>query len=214
MATLRERQVALARESIVDACAELVTERRHLDFAMKEVADRAGVSLRTVYNHFPTREDLLDALGEAFNDEMSARGGPKAIDLETSADLVRAIAVNFGLFDALGGVSEAFAQMPLADVGRDEARRRRTGLIVDHLRSLMPEVPEPDATEIAVALRHLFSHRSWFWLTREYGLTSEQAAAVVNWAIETLIDAARTGRLPSDTDKDFANVKRNDKEAT
>ncbi len=214
MATLRERQVALARESIVDACAELVTERRHLDFAMKEVADRAGVSLRTVYNHFPTREDLLDALGQAFNDEMAARGGPKAIDLETSADLLRAIAVNFGLFDVLGGVSEAFAQMPLADVGRDEARRRRTGLIVDHLRSLMPEVPEPDATEIAVALRHLFSHRSWFWLTREYGLTSEQAAAVVNWAIETLIDAARTGRLPSDTDKDFANVKRNDKEAT
>lgn len=214
MATLRERQVALARESIVDACAELVTERRHLDFAMKEVAERAGVSLRTVYNHFPTREDLLDALGQAFNDEMAARGGPKAIDLETSADLLRAIAVNFGLFDVLGGVSEAFAQMPLADVGRDEARRRRTGLIVDHLRSLMPEVPEPDATEIAVALRHLFSHRSWFWLTREYGLTSEQAAAVVNWAIETLIDAARTGRLPSDTDKDFANVKRNDKEAT
>lgn len=214
MATLRERQVALARESIVDACAELVTERRHLDFAMKEVADRAGVSLRTVYNHFPTREDLLDALGQAFNDEMAARGGPKAIDLETSADLLRAIAVNFGLFDVLGGVSEAFAQMPLADVGRDDERRRRTGLIVDHLRSLMPEVPEPDATEIAVALRHLFSHRSWFWLTREYGLTSEQAAAVVNWAIETLIDAARTGRLPSDTDKDFANVKRNDKEAT
>ncbi len=214
MATLRERQVALARDAIVDACAGLVTERRHLDFAMKEVAERAGVSLRTVYNHFPTREDLLDALGQAFNDEMAARGGPKAIDLETSADLLRAIAVNFGLFDVLGGVSEAFAQMPLADVGRDEARRRRTGLIVDHLRSLMPEVPEPDATEIAVALRHLFSHRSWFWLTREYGLTSEQAAAVVNWAIETLIDAARTGRLPSDTDKDFANVKRNDKEAT
>lgn len=214
MATLRERQVALARESIVDACAELVTERRHLDFAMKEVADRAGVSLRTVYNHFPTREDLLDALGQAFNDEMAARGGPKAIDLETSADLLRAIAVNFGLFDVLGGVSEAFAQMPLADVGRDEARRRRTGLIVDHLRSLMPEVPEPDATEIAVALRHLFSHRSWFWLTREYGLTSEQAAAVVTWALETLIDAARSGRLPSDTDKDNANAKLVDKEAT
>lgn len=54
MESLRDRQLALARQVIIGACAELVTERRHLDFAMKDVAERSGVSLRTVYNPLPS----------------------------------------------------------------------------------------------------------------------------------------------------------------
>jgi len=197
MSDLRTRQLALARRAILEACADLVTERRHLDFPMKDVAERAGVSLRTVYNHFPTREDLLDALGKAFDEEMSDRGGPSATDLHTRADLLRAVSVNLRLFDELGGISEAFAQMPLADAGRNSGRRARTELIVEHIKTLMPDVPEADATEIALMLRHLLSHRSWFWLSREYGLTTEQVSQVVAWAIATLIDAAQSGDLPS-----------------
>jgi len=48
MTGLRERQRTLARTTITTAAAELVTERHQLDFSMQEVAERAGVSLRTV----------------------------------------------------------------------------------------------------------------------------------------------------------------------
>lgn len=187
----------MARQAIVDACADLVTERRHLDFAMKDVAERAGVSLRTVYNHFPAREDLLDAMGKAFNAHMRDRGGAEASELHGGDDLITAVRVNLGLFEELGGVSEAFAQMPLADVGRDAGRAERTQTIVNHLIGLMPSAPPDDAAAIAVMLRHLLSHRSWFWLTREYGLTTPQVGDVVAWAMTTLIDAAERGDVPS-----------------
>lgn len=200
MGDLRERQLALARQAIVDACAELVTERRHLDFSMKDVAERAGVSLRTVYNHFPAREDLLDALEQDFSTSMSERGGSDAAELEEGDDLTGAVRVNLRLFEELNGVSEAFAQMPLAEVGRDAKRQQRTRLIVDHLVSLMPSVPQEDAEAIAITLRHLLSHRSWFWLTREYGLTTDQVGDVVTWAMTTLIDAAKGGNLPPPSD--------------
>lgn len=42
---------------------------------MQEVAKRAGVTHRTVYNHFPTREALSDALA-AYVDERLASLGP------------------------------------------------------------------------------------------------------------------------------------------
>ncbi len=198
MEDLRTRQRALAQQTILDACAALVTEHRHLDFAMKDVADRAGVSLRTVYNHFATREDLLDALGTMFNDHMAARGGPDATDLETGGiDLVTAIRVNLQLFEELDGVSEAFAQLPLTDVGRDEERRVRTERIVEHIVGMMPSVPRDQAVAIATVLRHLLSHRSWFWLTREYGLTVDQVSDVVTWAATTLVDAAEGGDVPT-----------------
>lgn len=187
----------MARHVIVDACADLVTERHHLDFSMKEVAERAGVSLRTVYNHFSTREDLLDALGDRFDEKSRALSAPVAGELATRNDLMRATAANLAIFEQLGGVSEALAQMPLADVGRDARRVARTRIITDFIAAEMPSAPPDDAHDIAVVLRHLLSHRSWFWLTREYGLDQERVAQVVTWVIRTLIDTAEAGDLPT-----------------
>ncbi|HUP74005.1 MAG TPA: TetR/AcrR family transcriptional regulator [Acidimicrobiales bacterium] len=201
MADLRARQRELATQAIVDACAELVTERHHLDFSMKEVAERSGVSLRTVYNHFATREDLLDALGDVMDEKSRALGGPDARDIETRADLLRAVRSNLRTFDQLGGISEALAQMPLVDVGRDAHRVARTKLITDFIAQQMPSAPADDARAIAIVLRHLLSHRSWFWLTREYGLDTAEVVRVVNWAIETLIDTAASGNLPDPKEK-------------
>jgi AcrR family transcriptional regulator len=196
MPDLRTRQRDLARETIVDSCADLVTERHHLDFSMKEVAERAGVSLRTVYNHFATREDLLDALGEAMDEQSRALGGPQAHDLEELDDLLHAVETNVGIFEQLGGISEALAQMPLADVGRDAKRVERTQLITSFIAAQMPSAPPADAHAIAIVLRHLFSHRSWFWLTREYGLETAELTRVCNWIIKTLVAAAEAGDLP------------------
>ena len=104
---------------------------------------------------------------------------------------------NLRLFEELDGVSEAFAQLPLTDVGRDEERRVRTERIVEHIVGMMPSVPRDEAVAIATVLRHLLSHRSWFWLTREYGLTVDQVSDVVTWAATTLVDAAQGGDLPT-----------------
>lgn len=181
----------------MEATAALVNERRHLDFSMKEVAERAGVSLRTVYNHFPDRQDLLDALGRSFEERARALGQPNAEDLGQGIGIASAIRASNRVFDQLGGTSEAFAQLPLADIGRDATRAARTQQLVDHLASLMPTTPDDVAVPIALVLRHLLSHRSWFWLTREYGLETDQVSDLVIWAVDTLTAAAESGNRPS-----------------
>lgn len=196
MTNLRARQRALARTAIVEACAELVAERHQLDFTIREVADRAGVSLRTVYNHFETREDLLDAVGETFIEQMRTLGGMMIGDVEDYEGVLASIDVNHAVFEQMGGISEAFAQLPMEDIGRDEARRERTEAITSLLAAAMSGVPEQDARVIGVTLRHLLSHRSWFWLTREYGLSTPQTTAVMDWCIRTLVEAAARGDGP------------------
>ncbi|WP_067458861.1 TetR/AcrR family transcriptional regulator [Actinomadura macra] len=49
------------RDKLVVAGAA-VFGRRGLDAPLEEVARRAGVSIGTLYNHFPTRQDLFDAI--------------------------------------------------------------------------------------------------------------------------------------------------------
>jgi AcrR family transcriptional regulator len=60
VATLRA-DAARNRQQLVTAAADLFAERG-VDVPLDEIAKRAGVSIGTLYNHFPNRGALLDAV--------------------------------------------------------------------------------------------------------------------------------------------------------
>ncbi len=53
---------AVRRQRIIDATLSLLGERDYRHVSVKEVADRAGVALGTLYHYFPSKDRLL---GEA-----------------------------------------------------------------------------------------------------------------------------------------------------
>ncbi|MEU7478612.1 helix-turn-helix domain-containing protein [Lentzea sp. NPDC042327] len=55
----RERKKLQTRQSIADAALELFLARGFDDVGVKEVADRADVSVTTLFKHFPSKEALL-----------------------------------------------------------------------------------------------------------------------------------------------------------
>ena len=57
--SLREQRRQRTREAIVDAAAELFTERGFDAVSVMEIAQRAGVVEKTVFNHFPVKEGLV-----------------------------------------------------------------------------------------------------------------------------------------------------------
>ena len=60
----RDRQAAVIREAILDALAARLGNDNPDDVAMPQVAADAGISLRTLYRYFPTREAMFDAVGD------------------------------------------------------------------------------------------------------------------------------------------------------
>src|SRR5215207_1218180 len=58
---LRERKKRAAREAIAAAARRLFAERGFDAVTVAEVAAAAQVSEKTVFNHFPTKEDLAFA---------------------------------------------------------------------------------------------------------------------------------------------------------
>jgi AcrR family transcriptional regulator len=61
----RARARALARgDRFISAAAALLRDRKRPDFTVQEVVDRSGMSLRSFYHHFATKDDLLLALIE------------------------------------------------------------------------------------------------------------------------------------------------------
>ncbi len=71
------------RRAIVDAAAALTAEHGHTGFGVDELAERADVSRRTVFNHFRSLDDIvlevfgqmLDAILDSIEASLDAAGG-------------------------------------------------------------------------------------------------------------------------------------------
>jgi AcrR family transcriptional regulator len=74
---LRERNKQRTRQEIARAAHELFVERGYNATTLPEIAEAAGVSTRTIFGYFPSKEDILfsniDALSEALAQAVAAR---------------------------------------------------------------------------------------------------------------------------------------------
>ncbi len=82
---MRTRTVAKAttRSRILKAVEDLATERLTVEVTLDDVAERAGVNVRTVLRHFGDREKLLDAAIEAASVDFATERKPPAGELTT-----------------------------------------------------------------------------------------------------------------------------------
>ena len=90
---LRETKKAQTRQAIAEAAMGLFVTQGFDRVTVAEVAQAAGVSEKTVFNYFPTKEDI-------FFDEVPER-------LEALTDAVRARGSDQSLLDAMHGLHAA-----------------------------------------------------------------------------------------------------------
>lgn len=61
---LRDEQRQLTRRKVIDAVLDLVAEGTMAELSVPLVSKRSGVSVATIYRHFPTKDVLLGAAAE------------------------------------------------------------------------------------------------------------------------------------------------------
>lgn len=171
----------------------LAVERPHLDFSIQEVADRADVSLRTVYNHFDSREDLLAGLLDHVNGMFEERGGLLIRDVACYAQLDEGVRVNFPVFDELAPLLNVADRLDQPESPLTADHDQRTARMLELVGEELPDLPVGAASLVGRLVRHLVSHRTWRALTADYGMTTPEAVAAVRWAMDVLVEAARGG---------------------
>src|SRR6266550_760079 len=94
---------ANTRQQLIEAVLELVMEDGADAVTVGAVAQRADVALRTVYNHFPSREALLEAALDLIIGEIEAALAAAGIEDGPPDERIRRfVAAAFGAFDRLG----------------------------------------------------------------------------------------------------------------
>jgi AcrR family transcriptional regulator len=74
-----EKRRRAIRSQILDATVSLIKARGHTDITVREIANRAGVSPATPFNHFKSKDGILGAIvtrsmGEAYSHESAEVG--------------------------------------------------------------------------------------------------------------------------------------------
>ena len=184
--SLRQRHADLTRELILRTVAELLEEGSASDLSVPDVARRSGVSLRTVYRHFPTREDLLAAAGEWIGVNILRATIPEAI-----AEVPQVYAENAALWDEHPNLVEAMALTRGANSVRSIRRQERLEKLREALREVTNGLPEDEARQAFAVFAYLNSMLAWVTMREEAGLDGKQVGAAVAWAMQVLIDDLR-----------------------
>jgi AcrR family transcriptional regulator len=158
------------RERIVTAVRELLREGRFHESTVEQVAERAGVSRATVYQHFRSRIDLVDAICETFD------ANPALIELrrtimrpDPQTALVRTIALAMQFWESedaiLDGLYGVVAIDPAARdlVGRQRADRRgemrRLARRLHATGTLRPRISTARALDVLMVLTSYETYR-------------------------------------------------------
>jgi AcrR family transcriptional regulator len=106
---VRERKRQETRARIVDAAAELFAERGFDEVSVMEIARRAGVVEKTVFNHFPVKEGLVfDAdppMRAALLDAVRRRPAGESVSAAAGSFVVGAVSL-LGTPAASSGVAD------------------------------------------------------------------------------------------------------------
>jgi AcrR family transcriptional regulator len=180
--SLREQHAQATRERILAAVADLLEEGRLHELTMPAVAKASGVSLRTVYRYYPTREELLEAAGRWIGDELLAHPYPR--DLDDVADFFEAGARDF---DERPGLVRAMAFSQLGREVRGYRRRERLEALRGSLRAELPGLDEGELRRAEAVLAYLHNILAYTTLREENGLSGEEVGTAIGWAIRTLI---------------------------
>jgi AcrR family transcriptional regulator len=194
--TGRYRQRRRTRSAIINAAAELLRSGKTAP-GVNEIADAADVSRRTVYQYFPTVEQLLlDAtlglLSQAAVDDAIDRADPGGDDASSRVSaMIRALTGMSSQTMPLGrSLIRLTVDAPAGSTGQPRRGYRRIDWIETAIEPLRGRLDDGGFERLVSALAMVIGWEALIVLQDLRGLAPGEQAEVSTWAAHALIRAA------------------------
>jgi AcrR family transcriptional regulator len=176
--TLAERHTDHTRQWIVAAAVDLMEQPGAGPLTNAAIAERAGISERTVYRHFATRDALLDSLAA----EVARRLGSPPVPA-TPAALLDYPAELFACFEARSQLTRSALNSDVFPRMRDGPAAQRWRGVQQVLADALPGLPEAERAIAAANLRYLLAATTWQYYRYQFGFSLEQTVRCVRLAL-------------------------------
>jgi AcrR family transcriptional regulator len=186
---LRAEQAEETRARILDATGPLMA-RGAASLSIPAVAREAGVSVATVYRHFSTKQQLIEAIYPHVMRMAAINQPPPPRSISELRDGVRWYLAHL---DSLDEQARAVMASGAADDVRRASMPQRVAVFRGLADSVEPKLADADRdrlTRLLVVLTQSSALRMWH---DHLGLSVEEVADDIDWVVKATIQAS-TGR--------------------
>lgn len=176
--SLTERYTDQTRQLILSAAADLLEQQSLAELTNAALAVRAGVSERTVYRHFSTRDELLDELAAVVASRLNSPFAP-----DTPEALLIYPAQLFASFEARPQLTRAALASDVFARLRDGPAAKRGQAVRQMLESRLPKLPPSDLAKAAANIRYLLTATTWNYYRQQFGFSAEMTVACIQDAL-------------------------------
>lgn len=186
---LRQRQQQATREAIVRAFLELSNDENTIGISVPAVAQQAGVSTRTVYRYFATKDELHTAAANYYNDKVSDRYGAD-VDATNFSEYLTALWSDFA--EVLPAI--------LAEHATPAGRNLRATRLPRSRATVRRALPGADDETVDLIIA-VTSSSMFLELVERMGHSPERAVAMVRRVVQLLVPetASEFGGEPTRT---------------
>lgn len=181
--TLREQQAQLTSDTILDAAEELIfSDADPSTITMQGIAERAGVSHRTLYRHFASRDALISAVGQRMDERSNVSAGIR--EPESFDDWINGteVVVRFGTAHR-----DVLRRALALGITTGMWRRDRDERYFELFRERFPNLDDETAHEDFAALRTLLGSSSVISMGERFELSGEALARSLQRAVDALV---------------------------
>jgi AcrR family transcriptional regulator len=187
--SMRLEQAQATRRRILDAVIRVMASGT-VDLSIPAVAREAGVSVPTVYRHFKTKQELVQALIDEVHQRVFAAAPHTARSPEELAELLPQV---FALWGEMDSTLRAALWSELAySMRRDALGSQRRELVEDALTELRPQLAPDEFAHLRDVLVLLCSSYGLRFFQDYLHLSTAEAAQTVVWAIHALTHSQPT----------------------
>jgi TetR/AcrR family transcriptional regulator of autoinduction and epiphytic fitness len=181
---------ARTRSAIVESLIELL-EGGNVQPTVEDVASRAGVAPRTVFQHYADRDALFAAVGRRRQPQLDLLMGQLSAEGPVEQRIDAVIRQRARVFEWIAPVRRAALLMePFSDAVRGALEAFRAAKRTDALRVFAAEiedVPSQQRAELQAAVPAALSWSSWDALRTQQGLDVEAASAALRRTLVGLL---------------------------
>jgi Bacterial regulatory proteins, tetR family len=184
--SLRDAHKDLTRKRILEAAIDCLNDEDLEQLTIEGVAAKAGVTKRTIYRHFSTREEMLTACWPMMQKMVGLPGTGNFED--TVAGLTAMPMKLFPNFDKQPGIVRASAYSRAGRELRISVNDRRKASFLKAAREARPDLGDAEALRLAATIQLLCSAFAWSVMRDFWGLSGEESGRAVSDAMKLLLD--------------------------
>jgi AcrR family transcriptional regulator len=184
----RTNQIDRTRKAIIDAASEMVFGTADpSEITMQNIADTAGVSHRTLYRHFPSRRDLVNAIGAAYDERLEDE---RTVQVRESFDAWTSSSAGIAEFGAL--TERDLLRGAIVALTGGDWRTDRDDAYWKLFRDEFPNLDEQTAREDFAVLRSILWTLNTVFMRQRFDLNPGEVASGIDRAVAVLLDGIRT----------------------